>query len=72
MNLKTVLKFHRNCLLLLFSFSLFSIPLSAQQTIKVAGRVVDNQTKAPLACVSISVKGNNKVGLLPHRMVSIP
>jgi TonB-linked SusC/RagA family outer membrane protein len=64
MCLKTVLKFQWNCLLLVFSLSFLSISLSAQQTIKVAGRVVDNQTKAPLAGVSISVKGNNKVGAI--------
>ena len=64
MNLKTVLKFQRNCLMLLFSLSIFSISLSAQQKVKVSGRVVDNQTKAPLPGVSISVKGNNKMGAI--------
>lgn len=64
MRLKTAVKRCKNCLLLLFSFSLFTFSLSAQQTIKVAGRIVDNITKAPLSGASITVKGNTKTGAI--------
>lgn len=73
MRLKTVVKFNRKRILLFFPFLLLAFSLSAQQSIKVAGRVVDSQTKAPLSGASITVKGNNKAGAIttPDGMYSL-